>query len=220
MHATCCFVNKARARGTRHEPRRRRSCRRVFASPRKTAQSLAEPNITPSGRWTATTAAATVITDMPSRSRYNPPSSNAGGGRRSTTADVERSAQSSLADAAAKRVAQLHDEGDHIHCSEGNRVLLRQQNLDTLRITLKAEIAEDDWMYDEDPLVAASAATLSSVAASSVAMVQGVGGSSSRGDAGGADRAAVTAMYLERVAEQRATAVVRSRIGAASDGSR
>lgn len=157
---------------------------------------------------------------MPSRSRYNPPSSAAGGGRRSTTADVERSAQSSLADAAAKRVAQLHDEGDHIHCSEGNRVLLRQQNLDTLRITLKAEIAEDDWMYDEDPLVAASAATLSSVAASSVAMVQGVGGSSSRGDAGGADRAAVTAMYLERVAEQRATAVVRSRIGAASDGSR
>ena len=152
---------------------------------------------------------------MPSRSRYNPPSSAAGGGRRST-ADVERSTQSSLADAAAKRVAQLHDEGDHIHCSEGNRVLLRQQNLGNLRITLKAEIAEDDWMYDEDPLVAASAATLSSVAAasSSGAMVQGgVGGSSSRGDAGGADRAAVTAMYLERVAEQRASAMTRSRIG-------
>lgn len=160
---------------------------------------------------------------MPSRSRYNPPSSAAGGGRRSTSADGERSAQSSLADAAAKRVAQLHDEGDHIHCSEGNRVLLRQQNLDTLRITLKAEIAEDDWMYDEDPLVAASAATLSSVAAasSSVATVQGgVGRSSSRGDAGGADRAAVTAMYLERVAEQRASAVARSRIGAASGGGR
>ena len=156
----------------------------------------------------------TEITDMPSRSRYNPPSSAAGGGRRSTTADVERSTQSSLADAAAKRVAQLHDEGDHIHCSEGNRVLLRQQNLDALRVALKAEIAEDDWMYDEDPLVAASAATLSSVAAasSSGAMVQGggVSGSSSRGDAGGADRAAVTAMYLERVAEQRALAMARS----------
>ena len=96
--------------------------------------------------------------------------------------------------------------------------------MDTLRITLKAEIAEDDWMYDEDPLVAASAATLSSVAAvsSSGAMVQGggVGGSSSRGDAGGADRAAVTAMYLERVAEQRASAMARSRIGAASGGGR
>ena len=97
--------------------------------------------------------------------------------------------------------------------------------MDTLRVALKAEIAEDDWMYDEDPLVAASAATLSSVAAasSSGAMVQGggVGGSSSsRGDAGGADRAAVTAMYLERVAEQRASTMARSRIGAASGGGR
>ena len=157
---------------------------------------------------------------MPSRSRYNPPSSATGGGRRSTS-DAERSTQSSLADAAAKRVAQLHDEGDHIHCSEGNRVLLRQQNLDTLRITLKAEIAEDDWMYDEDPLVAASAATLSSVAAASHSVAaQGVGGSSSRGDAGGADRAAVTAMYLERVAEQRSSAMARNRAGAASGGGR
>lgn len=125
-----------------------------------------------------------------------------------------------MADAAAIRVAQLHDEGDHIHCSEGNRVLLRQQGLDTLRVTLTAEIAEDDWMYDEDPLVAASAASFSSATAvSSSVPVQGVGSASgSRGDAGGADRTAVTAMYLERVAEQRTSAMVRSRVAAASEG--
>ena len=152
--------------------------------------------------------------DMPSRSHYNPPSS-ATGGRRSGGSDAER-----VADAAAVRVAQLHDENDHVHCSEGNRVLLRQQALDTLRVTLTAEIAEDDWMYDEDPLVTAASASLSSAAGGSGPLSSGVGGASGRGDAGGADRAAVTAMYLERVAEQRASAMARSRAGLNAGGGR
>ena len=155
---------------------------------------------------------------MPSRSHYNPPSS-AAGGRRSGGSDAERSAQS-VADAAAVRVAQLHDENDHVHCSEGNRRLLRQQALDTLRVTLAAEIAEDDWMYDEDPLARAASASLSSAAGGSGPLPSGVGGASGTGDAGGADRAAVTAMYLERVAEQRASAMAQSRAGLNAGGGR
>lgn len=108
-------------------------------------------------------------------------------------------------------MATLHNEADHVRCSVGNRDFLVKTALDALRSTLVQEIQEDDWMYEDSAAGAAAAvggggsfggdSTIGGAAASCSG-----GGDGGRGDAGGADRAATTALYLERLAEARCVA--------------
>mmetsp|Transcript_6923 Transcript_6923/g.15105 ORF Transcript_6923/g.15105 Transcript_6923/m.15105 type:complete len:179 (-) Transcript_6923:237-773(-) len=112
------------------------------------------------------------------------------------------------------RMAILHNEADHVRCSVGNRDFLVKTALDALRSTLMQEIQEDDWMYEDSAARAAAAAVAGggggmfggdSTTGGAAASGSGVG-DGGRGDAGGADRAATTALYLERLAEARCVA--------------
>ena len=45
------------------------------------------------------------------------------------------------------RYAQVRDESNHKHCSEGNQKALLTERLNSLRVLLK-DIKESDWMFE------------------------------------------------------------------------
>ena len=49
----------------------------------------------------------------------------------------------------ASRYAQVREETNHKHCSEGNQKALLVERLNGMRSLMK-EIKETDWMLDED----------------------------------------------------------------------